>query len=303
MKKVPKKHSHTVIALCLTGIFLAAALFGGTGLVLLKKEQPLPLTASTIFPLLPELSATRIEGKAAILYDPANGRILFQKNAREPLPLASITKLMTAQLLLTVLDPSVHIPITNSTLAKHRSEVDKGFKPGDSIPLQDLLRYGLIASSNVAIESAAESLGDDYIDQMNAIAHNLELSQTTFINPTGLDFASTSGAYASAYDVARLAALFYTQHPQYFTATKEPQVSITVGSRTLTSEATALPLASIPGFIGAKTGYTDQAGGNLVAVFDIEIGHPLIAVVLGSTREGRFSDIRTLITAARSASL
>lgn len=63
--------------------------------------------------------------------------------------------------------------------------------------------------------------------------------------------------------------------------------------------ATALPLSSLPGFVGAKTGYTDLAGGNLVVIFDIEIGHPLVAVVLGSTEQGRFDDIRTLAHAIR----
>ena len=56
---------------------------------------------------------------------------------------------------------------------------------------------------------------------------------------------------------------------------------------------------TIPGFIGAKTGYTDLAGGNLVAMFYAEIGHPLVVVVLGSTKQGRFDDIRTLISAVR----
>ena len=71
--------------------------------------------------------------------------------------------------------------------------------------------------------------------------------------------------------------------------------------RTLTAAGDRAPLQNIPGFIGAKTGYTDLAGGNLVAVFDIDIGHPLIAVVLGSTEEGRFTDIETLINAAARA--
>jgi D-alanyl-D-alanine carboxypeptidase len=64
---------------------------------------------------------------------------------------------------------------------------------------------------------------------------------------------------------------------------------------------TAEPILEFPGLIGAKTGYTDLAGGNLVVAFDLEIGHPVIAVVLGSTQEGRFTDMRALIEAARIA--
>ena len=70
---------------------------------------------------------------------------------------------------------------------------------------------------------------------------------------------------------------------------------------TITAEATAAPLQDIPGFMGGKTGYTDLAGGNLAAVFDLTIGRPVVAVVLHSTEAGRFADIRTLLAAARAA--
>jgi D-alanyl-D-alanine carboxypeptidase (penicillin-binding protein 5/6) len=135
---------------------------------------------------------------------------------------------------------------------------------------------------------------------MNQVAAELGLSKSYFLNPTGLDFnTTTSGAYGSAYDVARLAAIFYKQNSYYFEQTQHSAVSIDDSGRVSNGHATAQPLLSIPGFIGAKTGYTDLAGGNLVAIFDVEIGHPLVAVVLGSTLDGRFTDIKTLINAAR----
>ncbi len=59
------------------------------------------------------------------------------------------------------------------------------------------------------------------------------------------------------------------------------------------------PLQDMHGFVAAKTGYTDLAGGNLVAIYDLEPGLTVVAAVLGSTRDGRFDDIKTLITAAR----
>ena len=99
--------------------------------------------------------------------------------------------------------------------------------------------------------------------------------------------------------MARLAAIFYKDHPDFFELTTRPEVSIDQNGKELKAGATATPLQGIPGFVAAKTGYTDLAGGNLVAVFDLEPGLTVIAAVLGSTHEGRFSDVTALIAAAR----
>jgi D-alanyl-D-alanine carboxypeptidase len=99
--------------------------------------------------------------------------------------------------------------------------------------------------------------------------------------------------------MAVLMAAFLKEHPGLFEATANPSVSIHSGSKVLEAQATALPLQNIPGLIAAKTGYTDLAGGNLVAAFDIHLGHPIIIAVLGSSRDGRFEDVRALIEAAR----
>ena len=258
---------------------------------------PATQSAAVAFPVFSATSPDLLSAQAAVVYDPKDGRILFSKNAFAPLPLASITKLMVAEIVLTALPSDTEVRITSNSL---KPEGDSGFKVGDTISLSHLLMIGLVASSNDAMQAAAESLGKEYLARMNEVAQNLGLTHTIFNNPTGLDIDPyTAGAYSSAYDVAQLASLFYKQHPSFFELTQQDTVSIEVGGRTITSPATSKSLLSIPGFIGAKTGYTDLAGGNLVAVFDVEIGHPLVAVVLGSTREGRFGDIRTLIHATR----
>ena len=73
------------------------------------------------------------------------------------------------------------------------------------------------------------------------------------------------------------------------------------GNKEIDMVATSVPLQSIPGFVAAKTGYTDLAGGNVVAVFDLEPGRAVVAAVLGSTHKGRFDDMKILIEAARSS--
>ena len=243
------------------------------------------------------LADSALIAKSAILYDTGTGRVLYQKNAYEQVPLASLTKLMAVQTVLSVKSPDTPVQITRSDL---NPSGDSGLKVGQTIRLGDLIKFALVASSNDAMEAAAASLGDGSINKMNAAAAAMGLTKTHFFNATGLDISTTaSGAYGSAYDVARLAAIFYKDHPDFFELTTRPDVSISQNGKELKAGATATPLQGIPGFVAAKTGYTDLAGGNLVAVFDLEPGLTVIAAVLGSTHEGRFSDVAALIAAAR----
>ncbi len=248
------------------------------------------------------LADNALIAKSAILYDIGTGRVLYQKNAYEQVPLASLTKLMAVQTVLSVKSPDTPVQITRSNL---NPSGDSGFKVGQTVKLGDLIKFALVASSNDAMDAAAASLGDGSINKMNETAVAMGLTKTHFFNATGLDInQKASGAYGSAYDVARLAAIFYNDHPDFFELTTRPDISITTNPSTgrgkeLTADATAVPLQSIPGFVAAKTGYTDLAGGNLVAVFDLEPGLTVIAAVLGSTLEGRFSDVATLIEATR----
>lgn len=243
------------------------------------------------------LAPGALEARAAILYDLNTGQVLYQKDAQEPLPLASLTKLMTAAAVLGSQNPATEVEITQADLTP---EGDWGLRPGDVLSIKDLLKLGLVASSNDAMAAAANSLGGGYLAAMNAAAQDLSLTKTRFNNSTGLDLSSdNAGAYGSAFDVARLTAAFYQKYPSVFSLTTADAVSVVDGSRMLSFGATSAPLHDIPGFVGAKTGYTDLAGGNLSAIFDLDVGRPVAAVVLGSTESGRFADVRTLIDAAR----
>lgn len=262
------------------------------------KEQPAP--PANTFPKAITLNNNALEAKAAIVYDPATGRVLYAKNAQLTLPLASLTKLMTAQVALSNLSTDTVITLSKKDMAVEGDAGDWSLKAGDTMTLGNIIKLGLGASSNHAMSAAAAALGASYIQDLNKTASDLGLSHTYFLNPTGLDQnLSTSGAYGSASDVARLAAAFMREYPTYFEQSTKTSVTVAVSGRKITANATALPILDIPGIIGVKTGYTDLAGGNLVTAFDGEINHPLIAVVLGSSQAGRFSDMRTLITAAR----
>lgn len=294
--------SHPFAVWCTTLALAAVAFASGIGGVSFLRsygtQQDLAaIGAAEVYPRAFLLDSSSLIAKSAIVYDPANGTILFEKNADVSLPLASLTKLMTASVVLEKESPQTQVTIVASDLVP---EGDWGFQLGDTVSISNLLKMGLIASSNDAMQAAARSAGD-YVNLMNYEARDKGYTSMRFFNPTGLDeSAATAGAYGSAYDIARLAYAFFKSHPEYFDLTTHSQtVSIEVAGRTLEAKATSIPLQALPGVIAAKTGYTDLAGGNLVVVFDVGVGHPLVAAVLGSTQDGRFNDMQRLIQAAR----
>lgn len=293
-KKQTKVVLESVFAVsCLWSIALAGVYFQRQENMLLAAQQAAGVLLTEV-----RIAPTIIEGKSAVVYDAKTGKILFAKNADDALPLASLTKIMSAEAILATQDPSTAVFITPQDLT---SEGDSGLEAGEVWSLKDLLTYGLVASSNDAMAAAAASAGTtSIIDRMNSTAQALGLTNMRFANPTGLDISEeAAGAYGSAHDMALLVADFLQKHPSLFSATVSAATPIRGSGKEMLAVPTAEPILDIPGLIGAKTGYTELAGGNLVVAFDIEIGHPIIVVVLGSSREGRFEDVRMLIDASR----
>src|SRR3989344_1196687 len=253
-----------------------------------------------------------LEAKAAIVFDVSNQRIISTFNSKPQLPLASITKLMTAIVALETLPSFTAIPI-----ARRDVEYDPKLKVGESWPLENLLKYTLITSSNTGADSAALAVAafldgegatpatteeishDAFIRAMNIKAQGLGLAQTYFLNGSGLDTqAKISGAYGSAKDVATFVAYALEKHPGLFGATREESTTFRApDGRAIEAINTNSSVSTIPGILGSKTGLTDLAGGNLVIAFDASFGEPYIVVVLGSTEEGRFSDTEKLVNA------
>ncbi len=241
-----------------------------------------------------------IEARAAVLYAPDTGEILFEKRAEEQLPLASLTKLLTAYLALEG-DVPERVTIASRDLTP---EGDSGLSPGESWALPDLVSFALVTSSNDAIAAAARAAGVKQENLSQAIGE-LALRQTFAMNPTGLDFSSTTaGAYGSALDVARLFSFLLAKHRDVVEPTASPATLFeNLSGKAYRATSTGRSLADVPGLRALKTGFTDLAGGNLAVVFDRDIGRPLVAVVLGSSVEGRFKDIRTIIEAVHESDL
>jgi D-alanyl-D-alanine carboxypeptidase (penicillin-binding protein 5/6) len=253
-----------------------------------------------------------LTGRAAFVWDVQAQRTLFNKNGDERLPLASITKLMTALVSYELLDGTETVDIT---LRSIQADGDSGFYDGERFTASDLTDLMLISSSNDGAAALSEAAGGSlgigrdpetvFIEAMNIRAEELGLTQTYFNNVTGLDVSTkTAGAYGSARDVAFLMEYIITRYPEVVSLTSIDSTKVTNenGEYHIAKNTNDI-VGEIPGLIASKTGYTELAGGNLVVAFDSGLNHPIVVVVLGSTQSGRFDDVLTLIDRARQQTL
>ncbi len=266
--------------------------------------RPEPVVVETPAPAPNPYGKVVLTAKAAIVYDLITGEVLYEKNAEAQLPLASLTKLLTLYAAADALAGGAPVPMTAASLAQ---EGDNGFSEGERFTFTELAKLALVASSNDAADAIAvaaeRSRGMDKEQLLAAAGSAVGLSQTYTLNGTGLDESSIiSGGYGSARDMALLAGAFLERVPGIARATLNATVSATsLDGRSYTLENTNPEVSTIPGLRLSKTGYTDLAGGNLAIVFDAGMNHPIAVVVLGSTREERFSDVDKLVRATASS--
>lgn len=246
-----------------------------------------------------------LEAEAAYVWDVKEQRALYTKNASAQLPLASLTKLMTALIAYDVYGKTASIPITLSAISQ---EGENGFIDGEVWNSKSLLDYTLLTSSNdgaYALAAAAGTILSEhgtppeaaFLKRMNMKAEQIGLSQTYFTNPTGLDTSEAqSGSYGSARDMAFLMEYILREHPELLAETrKSNEVFYDEAGNQFAATNTNQAVQEIPNLLGSKTGYTLLAGGNLVVAFDAGIDRPIVISVLGSSREGRFSDVLALV--------
>jgi D-alanyl-D-alanine carboxypeptidase (penicillin-binding protein 5/6) len=251
-----------------------------------------------------------ITAKAAYVYDARTKEVLYAKNEDLRLPLASVTKVMTALVAKESGSAEGTVVIGESALA---ATGDSGLYGGERWRLKDILDFSLTSSSNDGMKAVAASIGalsgenatpedseEAFVQEMNKKAEALDMKNTYFFNPTGLDESEVQGgAYGTVKDITLLFDYVLRYHPSLMEATKEEEVAVaSLDNHMHIAENTDLKVTDIPGIKASKTGYTDIAGGNLVVAFDPELGRPIIVAVLGSTASGRFEDVETLIKAS-----
>lgn len=191
-------------------------------------------------------------------------RDLWAGHADERLPPASLTKIMTALLVLEDYRP-VQVVTVSATAAKSSSSVK--LQAGDRLSVEALLTATLLASANNACAALAEAMAGNvsaFVAKMNARAQALGLSNTHFANPCGFD---APGHYSSARDLARLAHAALA-HPEFAALVAKPEATIATvdGARTFHLRNRNALIGSYAPAIGVKTGYTNGAGTCLIAL-------------------------------------
>lgn len=192
-------------------------------------------------------------------------RDLWSGQVDRRLPMASLTKVMTALLVLEDYRPAEIVTV--SKVAAQASGSRIRLKAGDRLSIQALLTATLIASANDACTALAEASAGSvaaFVDRMNDRARTLELSNTHFANPCGLD---ATGHYSSARDLARLAhtALMHSEFAA-LVATHDTRISTADGTRSFAFRNSNALIGTYPPAIGVKTGYTARAGKCLIAL-------------------------------------
>ncbi len=241
------------------------------------------------------LSEDDISAPGAVLMDADSGKILYEKNAHEQRPCASITKVMTLTLVMEALDSgkiSLDDTVTASAHAASMGGSDIWLEEGEQMTVDDMIKATAVASANDAAVALAEFVSgseDDFVADMNAKAKDLGMDDTTFLNCNGLD---EEGHITSAYDVA-LMSRELIRHKKIFDYTSI-WLDYLRGGKTQIVNTNKL-LRTYDGITGLKTGTTGDAGSCITATAERN-GLSLIAVVLGADNGTvRFRDAAALL--------
>jgi D-alanyl-D-alanine carboxypeptidase (penicillin-binding protein 5/6) len=260
-----------------------------------------------------------VAAQAYVIVDSKTGYILEGQEPRKKLQVGSLTKIATASVVLDWAEQKSGDLNQVVTIPQEAFvgivENNIGFQPGDSITLRDLLYAALVQSDNIAAYTLAHHVGsrlgsflpgevssnltpaDAFVAQMNALAKQLRMERTRFVNPHGIDKNVRPMPYSTAEDMARLTRYAMNKASfRFYVSQKERQISVDRGGRRLnyvlrnTNE-----LLGKNGIDGVKTGRTSRAGDCLIlsAVREPELlkqgqmipvfPRHLIVVLLGST--------------------
>jgi len=246
-----------------------------------------------------------IESKSAIsvkITPAGKERILFNKNSAQVLPIASLTKLMTAVIVLeNYSDYDFSKILTISRYAESQDNVPNygNLKAGDKYSVEKLINLTLAYSSNDAAFALAENIGvENFVEKMNQKSVELNLNNTHFANPTGLDpdglyYGTTSQNsfnYSTAEDIYNLAKFILNNHPSIFITSLEEN------GYKFENGVSEIILPEDKTMLGGKTGYTDEAGGCILSCFYDKNGNYFISVILSATSsKERVVEIQKLV--------
>lgn len=245
-----------------------------------------------LFSFIANVYAADISSPAAVVICEETGRILYNKNANERKKMASLTKLMTAIILVENCDMNENINVAKQACYVGGSEA--GINPNDEVSAKDLLYGMLLPSGNDCAVAIAYHIGgniENFASLMNKKAQEIGLKNTNFVNPHGLD---SDEHYTTPYEMA-LIAKYARQYDIIRTAVSTNETTVTFGNRTVNLHNTNRLLRTYSKATGMKTGFTNGANRCLVASASQDKLN-LIAVVLGSeTSDIRFNDTQNIL--------
>ena len=236
-----------------------------------------------------------VRAEAAIIYNPATGKVLWESNSQNQRSIASITKVMTAVVFLEGspdLEQKVKI-LRSDTLGASTTVLRTGY----TVTANDLLHLTLIASDNAAARALARISpygSQGFIRRMNAKAQEMGLSSTNYVDSSGLLAANVS----SAYDMARLIT-YVSNDDRIASVMRQPYYSLPVGRRSIQVHSTnQLVMRGDVDVQAGKTGFIRSAGYCLATMLRLPQGGPEVAVVVlgAKSNAGRFWETRHLLS-------
>jgi serine-type D-Ala-D-Ala carboxypeptidase (penicillin-binding protein 5/6) len=243
----------------------------------------------------PHLDRSDPYPQAAVAYATViDGEMVWSRNVDVPHAPASLTKLLTALVLLNGdWDPNAWLTVSHD--AAHTTHPRAGLHTGDQVRAYDALQAMLMHSANdaclVLAENAAGTI-EAFSTRMNAMAARLGMSHSHFVHPCGFD---EDGQYSTVTDLLRLAKSAHAD-PRIARIVRQREAEIAVASgRKLSFHNTNQLLGHLEGVSGMKTGYTAQAGRCLIAVAE-HSGHRVWLVLLDSQR--RWTQANRILTDA-----
>jgi len=280
-------------------LFLGAiVLFMSWGVTILSPSTALAekdrVSASQAHPMFADgrpLPWRKVPAHSILLKELNSGRILYEHEAGKRLSPASLTKIMSALVILELGRLDDQVTVSKNAARAHKTHLR--LKPGQVFRLEDLLKAMLIVSANDACLAAVEHVGgdeDQFVALMNAKAAALGLGDTHFSNACGFDGLDH---YSTAEDLAQLSQIALQQPTFRQLVREERSIIVPVnGYRPYVLHNTNRLLGRIPGVEGIKTGFTSKAGRCLIAKVS-QNGSDLLLVILNSNR--RWDTAKNLI--------
>jgi len=226
-------------------------------------------------------------------------RKLLRLNSTDRVPIASLTKLMTALVSVEIYSFDQLITITKEAVNQEGDSKYGNLIVGEQLTVENLLYTMLLESSNDAAYAMTQPIGSEaFVDLMNNYAEKIGLKDTYFVNPTGLESDNPEAVknYSTAEDLVKLSEYILEKHPEIFEISKNESYKVLKPNGSLhhfIQSGTNKLLGEIPEIIGGKTGWTAAAGGCLLLIInDPKTNSYYINVILGA--EDRFAEMHKI---------